>query len=399
MVAPAEVEVCPSEHAKPEAHWSFFDMAWAKPGFTKGEVDHAGKVLIGNTPDEFVLLGEDDFTDEWEQEWDEALTVINNWRASHGYPLLAMRMALRGRAKKVDDRAIIAQRLKRLSSIQVKLERNPHMALSQMQDIGGCRAVVGTVRHVHRLVTLYEDAVAKNPTVRAEFVKKYDYIASPKKDGYRSVHFVYKYRTQARKQRVWTGLRIEIQLRSRLQHAWATAVETVDTFTKQTLKTGGGMDVWKRFFLLMSAAIARMEQSPSCPDCPETKEELRAELRVLVEQLKVRSVLRGWSSALKYLPTKTAAGAGGASVYLLYLDASQEQVKVTAFSSTQQAKASDLYLSTEKMIKDKPEAQAVLVSVESLQALRSAFPNYFADTRVFINAVNQAVLGRFGRRG
>jgi ppGpp synthetase/RelA/SpoT-type nucleotidyltranferase len=67
------------------------------------------------------------------------------------------------------------------------------MALSQMQDIGGCRAVVGTVRHVHRLVQLHEDSVAKNPNVRAEFVKKYDYIAAPKSDGYRSIHFVYKY--------------------------------------------------------------------------------------------------------------------------------------------------------------------------------------------------------------
>lgn len=59
-------------------------MAWTKPGYSKGEVDHAGRVLVGNIPDEFVL---DDDT------WDEAFTVINNWRASHGYPLLAMRMA------------------------------------------------------------------------------------------------------------------------------------------------------------------------------------------------------------------------------------------------------------------------------------------------------------------
>jgi hypothetical protein len=40
----------------------------------------------------------------------------------------------------------------------------------------------------------------------------------------------------------------EIQLRSRLQHAWATTVETVDTFTRQAIKTGGGKAEWRRFF-------------------------------------------------------------------------------------------------------------------------------------------------------
>ena len=64
---------------------------------------------------------------------------------------------------------------------------------------------------------------------------------------------------------------------------------------------------------------------------------------------------------------------------------------VTGFSSAEQAKASEVYLSTEKMIKDKPTAQAVLVSVESVHTLRTAFPNYFADTRVFIGSVKRAL--------
>jgi len=34
---------------------------------------------------------------------------------------------------------------------------------------------------------------------------------------------------------------------------------------------------------------------------------------------------------------------------------------------------------------------AVLVSVESLELLRRAYPNYFLDTRAFLNALKQAV--------
>ncbi|HXT69831.1 MAG TPA: hypothetical protein VN700_08745 [Vicinamibacterales bacterium] len=68
-----------------------------------------------------------------------------------------------------------------------------------------------------------------------------------------------------------------------------------------------------------------------------------------------------------------------------------ETVKLTGFSSQREAKASEIYLATERMIKDKPNLQAVLVSSQSLQSLRSAFPNYFADTEVFIDAINRAV--------
>ena len=87
------------------------------------------------------------------------------------------------------------------------------------------------------LVKIYEEAIAKNPHDRPECVEKYDYIAHPKSDGYRGVHYVYKYRSGSTPKAEFNSLRIEVQLRSRLQHAWATAVETVSTFTGQALKS------------------------------------------------------------------------------------------------------------------------------------------------------------------
>jgi hypothetical protein len=351
-------------------------MAWTKPEYSKGQVDSAGDWLIN-----------DDFLSWLTGDNDKMFAIINNWRSAHSYPLLAMRMTLTGRAKRVDERAIVAQRLKRLTSIDVKLRRNANMALSQMQDIGGCRAVVKTVGHVDRVVKLYDDAIAKNPKVRAQFVRKYDYIATPKDDGYRGVHLIYKYRSEAHQKQPWNGLRVEIQIRSRLQHAWATAVETVDIFTAQSIKTGGGRDEWRRFFVLMGSVMAGMERRPACPNTPADPRDLRRELRQAAHDLDVRKVLRGWTSALNVLPTQTAQDAG---VYLLYVDAKEDTVKITGFDDADQAKASEVYLNTEKMIKDKPWAQAVLVSAGSVQALRSAFPNYFADTRVFLDALGRA---------
>src|SRR5260370_41876111 len=162
-----------------------------------------------------------------------------------------------------------------------------HMKLSQMQDIAGCRAVMPTVRDVEKLVARYEISNAKNPSGRPEFVKKYDYIAQPKKDGYRSVHFVYKYRTTSKHLEDFNGLRIEVQLRSQLQHAWATAVETVSTFTGQALKSNVGSDECKRFFALMGSAIALRERKPLGPDTPTDEHKVIAELRQLTTQLQL----------------------------------------------------------------------------------------------------------------
>jgi len=81
----------------------------------------------------------------------DSLDVINNWRSSHSGPLLHMRMLLTNNAKGVDHNSLIAQRIKRLSSIELKLSRFPTMKLSQMQDIGGCRAIMGSVSQVRSL--------------------------------------------------------------------------------------------------------------------------------------------------------------------------------------------------------------------------------------------------------
>src|SRR5438270_11039884 len=84
---------------------------------------------------------------------------------------------------------------------------------------------------------------------------------------------------------IYNGLRIEIQLRSRLQLAWATAVETVSTFTGQALKSNIGDDAWKRFFALMGSSIARREGTSIIPNTPESRNELRRELRDCSQQL------------------------------------------------------------------------------------------------------------------
>ena len=98
-------------------------MAWTKPQYKRGDVDRAGDFLV-NEPSIASGFAERDDTEGYIEQADRAYTIINNWRSSHSYPLQAIKMTLLIRAKRVDSQAIMAQRIKRLSSIEAKLSRN-----------------------------------------------------------------------------------------------------------------------------------------------------------------------------------------------------------------------------------------------------------------------------------
>jgi ppGpp synthetase/RelA/SpoT-type nucleotidyltranferase len=66
------------------------------------------------------------------------------------------------------------------------------MKLSQMQDIAGCRAILGTVDGVEQLVHAY-----KHSEIKHKLVHEDNYIETPKASGYRSHHLIYRYYSDA----------------------------------------------------------------------------------------------------------------------------------------------------------------------------------------------------------
>jgi (p)ppGpp synthase/HD superfamily hydrolase len=179
------------------------DMAWAIPQYSREKVNQCARVL---TDEEIHLETMEDV-----QRVDEAFTVVGNWRSSHSFPLNTFKIGLLRKANQVDEHSLVAQRLKRLSSITAKLRRFPEMKLTQMQDIAGCRAIVSSVKEVYDLVKLY-----KRSEIKHKLVHEDDYIQHPKPSGYRSVHLIYGY--YGDKKITYNTLKVEMQLRSTLQH-------------------------------------------------------------------------------------------------------------------------------------------------------------------------------------
>lgn len=356
-------------------------MKFSKPEYSLGRVDAAGRALANSIGSPIQEIGPDD------------LEVIKNWRAAHHFPLQIIKMMLKGRAKRTDANALVSQRMKRLPSIQNKLLRSQSstMRLSQMQDIGGCRAVLSTIGGVDKLVRMFDKGTAKNPTGRHQLVSSRDYINVPKEDGYRGIHYGFRYRSDVPARARWNGLRIEIQIRSKLQHVWATAVETVDTLTGQSLKFALGSNIgdpeWKRFFVLMGSAMAMKERRTVVPNTPTNRKDLLKELRAVSKAISAERILSQLSETVRVIEGDKFRR--GAAEYLLVLDSHAKSIHIKSFSKDQLPLLEEDYLSLEKAAN--PDIQVVQVSVEDIAALRTAYPNYYLDTRAFVKELQIAL--------
>lgn len=176
-------------------------------GFSKSQVDKAGRLLAS---DSTKTVGE----------VEDAVDVVDWWRAQHQRPLLAVNVILY-RCASDEGEPVIGQRLKRVPTIADKLRREPTMRLSRMADVGGVRAVLPDQGAAYRVARL----LRANWTI----TRFRDYVSEPKPDGYRALHLISR-----------NGGRLtEIQLRTSRQDEWANRVDTLARIFPG-LKAGAG---------------------------------------------------------------------------------------------------------------------------------------------------------------
>ena len=256
------------------------------------------------------------------------------------------------------------------------------MKLARMQDIGGLRAVVGTVAKLRKLEAAYRGATFKH-----ELVSSKDYISNPKPDGYRSVHLIYRYSNPRTPE--YNGLSIELQLRTNLQHAWATAVETMGTFLGQALKSGQGEKDWRTFFEIASAALAVVEKCPPVPGFEKlTAKQIIQQLAGAEKKLQVLHKLSSFAIAANRITKERGQGA----YHLVILDSMERTVSIRPFPQARLDEANRQYAEVEARAKNGENIEAVLVSAGPIDALRKAYPNYFLDTQSFVSEISQLIL-------
>ena len=337
--------------------------------YSKSKIDKAGELLKNK-----VCSG-DDFTG--------ALEVLSNWRAYHAMPLDTFAQVLKSRVQKVNSTAIVAQRLKRTPSILLKLSNHKTMRLSTMQDIGGLRAILDTTEEVYGLLELYKNSRSKHTLFSLN-----DYIETPKDDGYRSIHMVYKLKREP-------SLFLEIQLRSQLQHIWATGVEVFGTLQNSSFKSGHGSKSWLDFFSLLSSVFAIKEKRSTLKKHKSiTQEGLVKATQKAIQELQVIENLSAYTTAYKIISKNTATGRRG-SYSLILLNSRENTVSYKAYGASQFNNAVQAYLDLERKHFNDKQINVVLVNTGDIKRLEESYPNYFMDTKILVRDLSLLVMGKF----
>jgi putative GTP pyrophosphokinase len=124
-------------------------------------------------------------------------------------------------------------------SIVDKLRRES-LRLRQMQDIAGCRIVVGDVVRQDSVAGCLTKAFAETSVVDRRKTPSY---------GYRAVHVVVRQ----------GGTPVEIQIRTELRHRWAQLSEKLSDVIDPKVKYGGGPESLQSKLLKLSEIAAKME--------------------------------------------------------------------------------------------------------------------------------------------
>ena len=322
---------------------------------------------------------------------------IDQWRASHGYVINTFQAWIKGRINRKEYYVEFAQRLKRRKTVLDKLQRKSLDGellikdVSSIHDFAGCRMIFDNLDSLRDFRDyMHSSAVTKNVRheVRHE-LSKYDYIEHPKSSGYRGIHDVYKHyprgSSRAKQEtKPWDGLLVEIQYRTRAQHAWATAVEISDLLDGERTKFEMNISERGEFFAIASEVIARRHEEISNSFPEKSIDELQNRLRELEKRLGIMQrleLLKQFEDEEK-LQKHNVLNIYRDSEGLLALEVLPFKTAAPAI-----AKATSLEESGRSL-------NAVYVRADNPKQLRSAYRNYFYDPVDFVKLLGEgAALG------
>lgn len=336
--------------------------SYVSPCYSKSRVNRAGDAFARHNP---AL---------------EDHLVLENWRTSHAYLLNTFQATLRGKAR--DKDIFLAQRLKRRPTIVGKLRRYPKMQLARMHDIAGCRVIFRSISDLKEYRSELHNARFKHERKAAE-EDRWNYLAQPKDSGTRGIHDVYDYKAKVPGGEPWNGLSLEIQYRTQVQHAWATAVEVASLVTHNNPKFDQGSPEVIQFFRLSSEILARsFENSTSClPKLSNT--ELLNELDIvdgethmlrLFDQMRIvhnQPEVQRKNTILVLNPDKNIG----------------DQITLDIYTFSNIYDATDFYREMEANATENQDI--VLVRADSMDSIQMAYRNYFGDTTEFTNLLRE----------
>ncbi len=252
-----------------------------------------------------------------------------------------------------------------------------------MQDIWGFRIILDDVAAVNTVRDLIK--------TKKHFwwCSEKNYITLPKSSWYRGVHLIFtkKYSKQD------VALKIELQIRTKLQHYRATAVETVWVHLSQPLKSSQWDEKRLSYFSLASAVFSLSENSTLPKEYTKVNIlDLLRDFHRQTKKLKVVATLKWFALAQEIIKRelKKHKNQKDNELFLITINAKQDQLSINSYSQRDAELANSKYLEKETDNTD-PDVYIVLVWAESTKELIRSYPNFFSDTHKFIEKVENII--------
>lgn len=307
--------------------------------------------------------------------------ALLQWRNSFSSTLDYYHIKLK---EKIDPAEVknISRRFKRIDSIHVKLKRFKTMRLSTLQDIAGLRVVLADELALQKAFTKLRGLPSKH-----ELKKVDNYYAHPKQDGYRGIHLIY----QSEKSTL-----VEVQLRTELQHIWATAVEIYGALQNTSFKTGDGEQSWKEFFSYLSSYFAIKENSSPLTDHIKLSEKkIKSKLIKLIKKLNVIERLNASTNSIQVITNKFNQTGKSGKYALIELDLKKQTTTVEFFTKKDLTKAIEIYTRKELAQDNNHFKNIVLVNIDDIKKIQQSYPNYFMNTKSLLELLAKITLNEF----
>lgn len=246
------------------------------------------------------------------------------------------------------------------------------MQLARMDDVAGCRLIFRNIKDLENFRSKFHKA-RFNHKLRHD-PEKYNYIKSPKSTGYRGIHDVYEYDVRSEAGKNLAGLYIEIQYRTLVQHAWATAVEVIGFITESQPKFQQGDNRYSTAMALASEILARAHEGLKGPFPEISDSQLLENFLKLDKELSLIKTLSGLSQA------KTDVSDKRNTILNFAVDGSLE---IKSYRD-----ATDALRALFELEKEYPENDIVLVKADTSDEVRLAFRNYFSDATEFVRLID-----------
>lgn len=325
-----------------------------------------------------------------------ATETIQTFRAAHDKPLKTIAYLIGRCCRELGIPVRPVKRLKRLGTIIDKLQRKSldgtttnATCVTNMNDIGGCRAIFPDIDSLNQAKERLIETIEREARVRIKDID--DYITEPKPNdcGYRSLHIIYRYDHSSGK-----SFNIEAQLRTRLQHLWATTVEIIDILEQTKIKTHSHSPdsdktalqvTWEELLSIMSQYIADAEGAINLSG--SDKEAMAQRLREINEDINAAAKLQ----TFKIMSKEVDSCCDDTTKHILLTVDEETRQLVSKHEFSDQATAIFIYNEVEKLTQSLANINTVLISTKNMGQLKEAYPNYLGDCASFIEILKEAM--------